>query len=290
MRLQKFNAFDAINLLIMLILIIVTLYPLYYMGIVSISSGLSVQRGDVLFYPIQLNWQAYQIVFKDPQILRAYMNTLLYTSMGVTINLIMTTLCAYPLSRNYLYGKSLLAFFFIFTMYFDAGLIPKYMVVHSLGMVNTIWAILIPTAINVFNMILMRTFFEGIPESLHESAIVDGAGEWTVLTRIIIPLSMPVMATMFIFYAVGHWNSFFPALIYLNDKSLYPIQIIVRNIVIQGELTTEQMSNGSNEIMLAMAQNVKYAVVFVVILPILMIYPFVQKFFIKGALLGAVKG
>ncbi len=290
MRLQKFNAFDVWNILVMLILIVITIYPLYYMGIVSLSSGHAVQRGEVMFFPIQLNWQAYSIVFNDPQILRAYMNTIMYTTLGVTINLFMTTLCAYPLSRNYLYGKSLLAFFFIFTMYFDAGLIPRYIVVHSLGMVDTIWAILIPAAINVFNMILMRTFFEGIPEALHESAIMDGAGEWTVLTRIVVPLSLPVMATLFIFYAVAHWNSFFPALIYLNDKDLYPIQIIVRNIVIQGDLTTDQMNNGSDEVVLAMAQNVKYAVVFVVILPILLIYPFVQKFFIKGALLGAVKG
>ncbi|SFL21839.1 putative aldouronate transport system permease protein [Paenibacillus sp. 1_12] len=290
MRLQKLSPFDIVNVLLMLTLIIVTVYPLYYMAIVSVSSGISVQRGDVFLYPIEFSMKAYGIVMDDPAILRSYMNTLLYTSLGVVVNLLMTTLCAYPLSKRYLYGRPLFAFFVVFTMFFDGGLIPRYTVVHSLGMVNTIWALLIPTAINVFNMILMRTFFEEIPEALYESATVDGAGEIKTLWKIVLPLSLPVMATMFIFYAVAHWNSFFPALIYLNDKSLFPLQILVRNIVIQGELTSQAAETGSSEGITMMAQNIKYAVVFVVILPILLIYPFVQKYFIQGAMLGAVKG
>ncbi|NHN31789.1 carbohydrate ABC transporter permease [Paenibacillus agricola] len=290
MSLNKYSLFDVVNMILMLLIIVVTVYPLYYMGIVSISSGLSVQRGDVFLYPIEVTLKAYSIVLDDPSILRAYGNTLLYTCLGVTVNLIMTTLCAYPLSRNYLYGKALLSFFVVFTMFFDGGLIPKYMVVHSLGMVNSIWAILIPTAINVFNMILMRTFFAEIPDALHESATVDGASEWRILLQIVLPLSMPVMATMFIFYAVAHWNSFFPALIYLNEKQLYPLQIIVRNIVIQGDMSSQTAEMGAGENSSVMAQNVKYAVVFIAILPILVIYPFVQKYFIQGAMLGAVKG
>ncbi|MFD0678724.1 MULTISPECIES: carbohydrate ABC transporter permease [unclassified Paenibacillus] len=290
MNLKKISFFDTLNIMGMLLLIAVTFYPLYYMGIVSISSGLAVQRGDVFLYPVELSLKAYSVVLDDPAILRSYGNTLLYTALGVTVNLIMTTLCAYPLSRTYLYGKSLFAFFVVFTMFFDGGLIPRYMVVNSLGMVNTIWAILIPTAINVFNMLLMRTFFEQIPEVLNESATIDGAGEGRILLQIILPLCMPVMATMFIFYAVSHWNSFFPALIYLNDKSMFPLQILVRNIVIQGELSSQITEMGSNEGTSLMAQNVKYAVVFIAILPILAIYPFVQKYFVQGAMLGAVKG
>ncbi|MCR8634129.1 carbohydrate ABC transporter permease [Paenibacillus radicis (ex Xue et al. 2023)] len=290
MNLKKISFFDTLNIMGMLLLIAVTFYPLYYMGIVSISSGLAVQRGDVFLYPVELSFKAYSVVLDDPAILRSYGNTLLYTALGVTVNLIMTTLCAYPLSRTYLYGKSLFAFFVVFTMFFDGGLIPRYMVVNSLGMVNTIWAILIPTAINVFNMLLMRTFFEQIPEVLNESATIDGAGEGRILLQIILPLCMPVMATMFIFYAVSHWNSFFPALIYLNDKTMFPLQILVRNIVIQGELSSQITEMGSNEGTSLMAQNVKYAVVFIAILPILAIYPFVQKYFVQGAMLGAVKG
>ncbi|WP_240417158.1 carbohydrate ABC transporter permease [Paenibacillus periandrae] len=279
MRLNKISPFDIVNVLLTLVLIIVTIYPLYYMAIVSVSSGIAVQRGDVFLF-----------VMDDPAILRSYTNTLLYTTLGVIVNLMMTTLCAYPLSKRYLYGRSLFAFFVVFTMFFDGGLIPRYTVVHSLGMVNTIWALLIPTAVNVFNMILMRTFFEEIPEALYESATVDGAGELKVLWKIVLPLSLPVMATMFIFYAVAHWNSFFPALIYLNDKSMFPLQILVWNIVVQGELTSQATETGSAEGITMMAQNIKYAVVFVVILPILLVYPFVQKYFIQGAMLGAVKG
>ncbi|QNK54425.1 MULTISPECIES: carbohydrate ABC transporter permease [Paenibacillus] len=287
---RKMGWFDYLNVLLMLLIIVVIFYPIYYMGIVSVSSGLAVQRGEVYLFPVDLTWKAYEIVLNDPMILRSYANTLLYTSLGVLINLTLTIMCAYPLSRKHLYGKGIIAFFVIFTMFFDGGLIPRYMVVHSLNMVNTIWAIVLPTAISVFNLILMRTFFENIPDELHESAIVDGAGEARTLLQIILPLSMPVIATIFIFYTVAHWNSFFPALIYLNEKSLYPLQIIVRNIVIQGELAAQVTEMGTSEGMSVMALNVKYAVVFIAILPVLAVYPFVQRFFVQGAMLGAVKG
>ncbi|MFD0675610.1 MULTISPECIES: carbohydrate ABC transporter permease [unclassified Paenibacillus] len=281
--------FDICNVLFMLFLIVVTLYPLYYMGIVSISAGDAVNRGEVYFLPKGLNLQAYDVIMADASILRAYANTLFYTTAGVVINLIMTALCAYPLSRGYLFGRAVLSLFVIFTMFFDSGLIPRYMVIHSLGMVNTVWAILIPTAINVFNMILMRTFFENIPDSLHESATVDGAGEFRILLQVVLPLSMPVMATMFLFYAVAHWNSFFPALIYLNEKNLYPLQIILRNIVIAGDMASQTASTGAEELAV-MSLNIKYATVYVAILPVLFLYPFVQKYFVQGAMLGSVKG
>jgi len=280
--------FDGVNILLMLLLIVVTLYPLYYMGIVSISSGGAVSRGEVIWFPKEINLQAYKYVLDDPAVLRSYGNTILYTALGTFISLVLTTLCAYPLSRGHFYGKSLFSLFVIFTMFFDGGLIPRFMVVHGLGMVDTIWALVIPSAISVFNMILMRTFFEQIPEALHESATVDGAGEFRTLLQIVIPLSMPVMATMFLFYAVGQWNSFFPALIYLNEKALYPLQIILRNIVIQGEMASQTTQMGAD--IASMSETIKYAVVFVAILPVLCIYPFVQKYFVQGAMLGSVKG
>ncbi len=280
--------FDGVNLVLMLLLLVVTLYPLYYMGIVSISSGGAVSRGEVLWLPKGINLQAYKYVLDDPAVLRSYGNTVFYTALGTLISLVLTTLCAYPLSRNHFYGRAVFSLFVIFTMFFDGGLIPRFMVVHGLGMVDTIWALVIPTAISVFNMILMRTFFEQIPEALHESATVDGAGEYRTLLQIVLPLSMPVMATMFLFYAVGQWNSFFPALIYLNEKELYPLQIILRNIVIQGDMASQTTQMGAD--MATMSATIKYAVVYVAILPVLCIYPFVQKYFVQGAMLGSVKG
>jgi putative aldouronate transport system permease protein len=287
MSVRRISLFDCLNICVMLLLVFITLYPIYYVAIVSISSGISVSRGEVFFLPHGINWEAYKVVLGDTAIIHAYGNTLLYTVLGTIINLVMTILCAYPLSRNHFYGKKMLTIFVIFTLFFDGGLIPRYIVVHSIGMVNSMWAVLIPTAINVFNMILMRTFFEEIPDALHESATVDGAGEWRVLLQIILPLSMPVMATMLLFYSVAHWNSFFPALIYLNEKSLYPLQIILRNIVVDGDLTNQGADSGTATVML---QNIKYAFVIVAILPILAVYPFVQKYFVQGAMLGSVKG
>ncbi|MDR6552242.1 carbohydrate ABC transporter permease [Paenibacillus qinlingensis] len=291
MRSKKISLFDSINIIFMLLLIFVTLYPLYYMGIISISSGSAASSGEVFWRPVEIDFKAYQVILNDASIVRSYFNTIFYTGAGVIVNLLMTALCAYPLSRKHMYGRSFLALFVVFTMFFDGGLIPRYMVVHSLGMVNTVWAILIPTAINVFNMILMRTFFEDIPEALHESAVIDGYGEFRIFYKIVLPLSLPVMATMFLFYAVAHWNSFFPALIYLNEKQLYPMQIILRNIVIAGDMASQSAALGSAEAGLSvMTENIKYACVFVAILPVLIIYPFVQKYFVQGAMLGSVKG
>jgi len=272
----------------MLLLLAVTLYPLYYMAIISISNGGAVSRGEVMGLPQGINLKAYKYVFDDPSVLRSYGNTILYTALGTLVSLVLTTLCAYPLSRRYFYGRSVFSLFVIFTMFFDGGLVPRYMVVYGIGMVDTIWSMVVPAAISVFNMILMRTFFEEIPESLHESATVDGAGELRTLLQIVLPLSMPVMATMFLFYAVGQWNSFFPALIYLNEKSLYPMQIILRNIVIQGEMAQQTTQMGAD--IASMSETIKYAVVYVAILPVLCIYPFVQKYFVQGAMLGSVKG
>jgi putative aldouronate transport system permease protein len=281
--------FDVINWLIMLFLIIITLYPIYYMAIISISGSIPVLSGRVHIWPIELNFDAYEIIFSDPSIVRAYGNTLLYTFGGVAINLVMTALCAYPLSRRHFYGRSFFSLFVVFTLFFSPGLIPLYMVVYSLGMVNTIWAILLPTAINAFYMILMRTFFENIPDELFEAAKMDGAGEFRTLFHVVIPISKPVMATMFLFYAVYHWNSFFPALIYLNHKSLYPLQIILRNIVVDGDLS-DQANNETNINFTMISLSIKYAVIFVAVLPVLTIYPFVQKYFVQGSMLGSVKG
>jgi len=273
----------------MLVIVFVMLYPLYYMAIVSVSSGGAVSRGEVGMLPIGITWKAYEIVFTDAPIVRAYGNTLLYTTVGVAINLVMTCLCAYPLSRRTFYGKEVFAMLIVFTMFFDGGLIPKYLVIDKLGMINSIWAIVLPPAVSVMYMVMMRTFFQQIPEALQESAYIDGANDWTVFRKVVLPLSVPLMATMTLFYAVGHWNSFFSALVYLNERSKYPVQIILRSIVVEGD-TSSQVAEINTSNAAIVSQNIKYAVVITAILPILILYPFLQKYFVKGAMVGSLKG
>jgi putative aldouronate transport system permease protein len=287
---RRLSLFDYVNVLIMLGVVFIMLYPLYYMAIISISNGGAVARGEVGFFPIEVTWKAYEIIFSDAPIVRAYSNTLLYTVVGVAINLILTSLCAYPLSRKDFYGRHIFALLIVFTMFFDGGMIPRYLVVNQLGLLNSIWAIVLPPAINVFYMVMMRTFFQAIPDALHESAYMDGANDLKVFWKVVIPLSAPLMATMILFYAVSHWNSFFSALIYLNERSKYPIQMILRSIVIQGEVSAQSTEASGVMGTLVVDQNIKYAVVIIAILPILLLYPFLQKYFVKGSMVGSLKG
>ncbi len=282
--------FDSVNYLIMILLIIATLYPFYYIAIVSISDGKAVMKGAVKLIPIGANLKSYELVFKDPYVVRSYLNTILYTTVGTFINIVFTTLCAYPLSRKDFFGRDIFTGIIVFTMFFSGGMIPNYLVIHNLGLIDTIWAIVLPGAISTYNMIIMRTFFQGIPESLHESAYLDGANDIQVWSKIILPLSIPILATMILFYAVGHWNSFFSALIYLNDKKKYPIQIILRNMVIAGELANQTNEMGSASDFMVIDTTIKYAVIMVATLPILAVYPFVQKYFVKGVMIGSLKG
>lgn len=284
------TAFDAAIHLALLALCFTILYPLYYMLIISVSDGLSVMRGDVTWLPINANLETYKVVLKDPSILGSYLNTLVYTSLGTVIAVAMTALCAYPLSRPGFYGRPVYARLIIFTMFFEGGIIPSYMVINGLGLIGTLWAIVLPPAINVWYMVVMRTFFQQIPGELHESAHIDGANDLSVFLRIVLPISTPVVATMVLFYAVWHWNSFFPALLYLNRKASYPMQLILRNIVVSGAMAEQtEMMSGQSTILIT-GLNVKYAVIFVTIAPILAVYPFVQKYFVRGMLAGSLKG
>ena len=216
------------------------------------------------------------------------MNTLLYTTVGTIINLICTAMCAYPLSRKDFYGRGPLTFFVTMTMFVSGGMIPLYLVVSQLKLLNSIWAIVLPPAISTYNMIIMRTSFATIPDSLVESAYLDGANDIQILAKIILPLSKPIMATMTLFYAVSHWNSYFPAMIYLNDQKKYPVQVIMRDIVIAGDFTQQggDVSGSLNVV----ATNYKYAVIIISVIPILLVYPLLQKHFTKGVMVGAVKG
>lgn len=285
------RAFDVLNVLILLAIVLITIYPLYYIAIVSISDGTAVNRGDVTIFPVGITFEAYATVFRNPDIWRAYGNTVLYTVVGTAINLILSSLCAYPLSRKDFYGRSFFTFFVALTMFLSGGMIPLYLVVRRLNLIDKMWAVLLPGAINTFNMIIMRTFFQQIPDSLHESAYIDGANDLQILRKIVIPLSKPIMATMTLFYAVQHWNSFFSALIYLNSKVKYPVQIMLRNIVVASEFADQQADIGSiSSGFHVVAQNYKYAVIMVTVLPIIAVYPLLQKHFAKGVMIGSIKG
>ena len=264
------------------------IYPLYYILIVSISDGYAVMRGEVSFLPIGMNLQTYKVILQNPMIINSYTNTFLYTAVGTAVAVGLTALCAYPLSRGKMYAKTLFTTLIIFTMFFEGGIIPLYLLIDGLGILNSMWAIVLPPAINVFYMIIMRTFFQQIPNEIHESAYMDGANDLVVFIRMIVPLSMPVFATMMLFYSVWHWNSFFPALIYLNESSKYPVQIVMRNIVVAGEMSGMELS-GDQSRLSNIGTNIKYAVIIITMLPILCVYPFIQKYFVKGMLLGSLK-
>ncbi|WP_282940554.1 carbohydrate ABC transporter permease [Paenibacillus sp. RC67] len=284
------RAFSYLNTLLMIGLCIVTLYPFLYVLFASFSEATSfLQNRGILLGPAGFDLGAYRAVFSNPMIIKGYENTLLYVIVGTAINLVMTAIGAYVLSRPNLYFKHILMFFIVVTMVFNGGLIPSYLLVNQLGMMNTMWALLIPGAINTFNMIIMRTSFQGVPVSLEESARMDGAGDWTILFRIVIPLSMPVIAVMILWYAVGHWNSYFNALVYLRNSEKYPLQLVLRDILIANS-TDSMMTSSASDDKYAIGETIKYATIIVSTLPIICLYPFLQKYFVKGVMIGAIKG
>ena len=283
--------FSVCVYILLALVCLIVIYPLYYMFIVSISNGYAVIRGEVTLLPKGVNFGAYQYMLSDRYVPRSYLNTLIYTFFGTLINVVMTALCAYPLSRKKLYGRGFFTMLIVFTMFFDAGIISNFMVVLSLGIKNTIWAILLPPAINVWYMIIMRTFFQGIPEELHESAYIDGANDLVIFARIILPLSKAVLATIGLFYAVGHWNSWFDAMLYINTSTKLPMQNILRNII-NSVSDLEALGSEQFELMdvKPASTSLRCAVIVITATPIIVVYPFVQKYFVKGVMIGSVKG
>ena len=282
------GVFDIINYFILLLLVLITLYPFLYILFASLSDPLKVlQRGSLLLWPEGFNTGAYKMVFKNPMILTGYKNTIIYVVAGTAINILMTSFGAYVLSRKDLYGRRFFMFMIAFTMFFSGGLIPLYLLINQLNMVNTVWAIIIPSAISTWNLIVMRTSFEAIPDSMFESAKIDGGNDFTILFRIILPLSMPIVAVMILFYSVGQWNSRFGAMIYLRERELYPLQLILREILITNSV--DSMTAGLGGDIEPIAENIKYATVMIATVPILMVYPFLQKYFVKGVMIGAIK-
>lgn len=291
MRSTGDRIFDAINCGVLAILAVIMLYPLLYVLFSSLSDAdrLTAHTG-LLFWPEGYSIKAYEAVLSNYYIITGYRNTLLILLLGVPTNLILTTLGAFVLSRKELEFRRPFMLFIMFTMYFSGGMIPSYFNVKDLGLMNTYWALILPGAISTINLIIMRTSFEAIPPSLEESARIDGAGDVTVLTRIVLPLSKAVIAVMVLYYGVGHWNSWFSAAIYLNRRELFPLQLILREILVEDNVSNMMSATDSNDGFLNLRETIKYATTIVATLPILCIYPFIQKYFVKGVMIGAVKG
>jgi len=279
------------NTVLMLGIVIATLYPFLYILALSLSEKAAVTGGKVTFYPIGFNMQAYEKLMNVPDFWIGYQNTLLYTSTFTLLALVMTTLAAYPLAKRGLKGKNFFMGFFVFTMFFGGGLVPGYIVTKSLLGLDNLWVIIIPGAISVYNMIIMRTFFMGIPVALEEAAEIDGLNPLQILLRIVLPLSKPVMATMALFYALGMWNEWFSHLLFLNKNELYPVMMFLRNVVNGAELSAR--SGDANLIrdaaMNAAVPTLRSATIIVVTIPVLVLYPFIQKYFTQGVMIGSVK-
>jgi len=283
------NIFNLFNILLMIILAMITLYPFLYVVFASFSKpSLLMQQRDILLWPKGFNLGAYKAVFDYKTIWISYRNTIFYLIAGTAINMILTCLGAYGLSRkNVLFSKAIMLLI-TFTMFFSGGLIPTYLLVKNLGMLNTVCAIIIPNAISTMNLIIMRTSFKAIPESLDESARMDGANDFTILFKIIIPLSIPVISVITLYYSVAHWNAWFNAMIYLRNRNLYPLQLVLREILISQDI--DDILAGAVEEAEPIAETIKYAIIVVATVPILLVYPFLQKYFVKGVMVGALKG
>jgi len=283
------RGFDYFNTVLMVLLMVLTVYPLIYVVFASVSdAGSLMGHKGILWRPIGFSLDAYTNVFRNPMILKGYGNTLFVVLIGLMLNIMLTSFGAYALSRKSLQYRKPLMLFIIFTMFFSGGLIPLYLTVKGAGLIDSLWALIIPQAINTFNLILMKTAFEAIPDALEESAKIDGANDFVILFKIVLPLSMPVIAVMLLYYGVSHWNSWFQAMIFLQERSLYPLQLVLREILLQGEATANSGASDGDAAMLA--ATLKYATIIVATVPILCVYPFLQKYFVKGALIGAIKG
>ncbi len=282
--------FDNSNVIFLVLLSVFTLYPFLYVLIASLSDpAWLVKARGLIFYPKGLTLEAYKMVFANPSTMLGYMNTLFYVILGTSLNILMTSLGAYALSRQNVMLKNPIMFGIVFTMFFNGGLIPTFLLVNDLGMLDTRWALIFPTAMSAYNLIIMRTAFMGVPVSLEESARLDGANDFTILFKVIIPLSMPVIAVMILFYGVGHWNSWFNAMIYLRTRDLFPLQLILREILIQNSTDSMMTGVGGGDKM-PVGETIKYATIIVATVPILCLYPFLQKYFVKGVMIGAIKG
>jgi putative aldouronate transport system permease protein len=286
--------FDGVNITVMIVLLIIFIWPLWFTVIASFSSPKEVWMGNVVLWPKGFTMAAYEAIVEYKTIWIGYRNTIFYTVVGTLVNIVLTICAAYPLSRKDFMLRNFFMFIFMLTMYFGGGLIPTYLVVNKLNLVNTPWAMIIPSAVSIYNVIITRTYFiNSIPSSLQEAAELDGANSFKFLVKIVLPLSKPILAVIGLYYAVGHWNDFFSALIYINDKNLMPLQSFLRDLLMTNKMSLSNLQGldaAQTEARMQLAQTLKYSAIIVSTVPVLCIYPFIQKYFVKGVMIGSVKG
>lgn len=286
--------FDVLVYVLATVAFLIILLPLINVVVCSFSGGRAVQTGKVLLWPKDVTMDAYKMVFEYRDIWIGYRNTIYYTVVGTFLNIVFTTLMAYPLSRSQLRGRAVIMRILVFTMMFSGGLIPNYLLVKNLGLINTSWSLWLPGLISVYNVIVMRTYFQTtIPDELLEAAQIDGCSNWAFLLRVVLPVSKAILAVMVLLYAVGHWNTYFNAMLYLSDKKKYPLQIFLRDILISTDIDMSSMTGSDVQEMLKRKEMqiiMKYALIVVSSVPILIAYPFVQKYLVKGVMIGSVKG
>lgn len=285
---KNIQLFDSINTLVMLIIMALILYPLIRIFSTSISDSLSVTRGEVIFFPKGFNLDFYKLILSDNTIPLAYWNSIKYAVIGSLVNVLLTVIVGYPLSNNKMIGNKFFILMVVITMIFPAGLIPMFILVINLGMMDSMWALILPNAIWAYQLLITKSFYQNIPKEMEESARIDGASVFKTLFRIIISLSKPVIAAISLFYFVGHWNSFFFPMIYLMSSEKFPLQLVLRNMIILSNL--EGINMDTEMFKKAAPEGMKSAIIVISIIPMLIIYPFVQKFFVKGVMIGAVKG
>ncbi|HZG55254.1 carbohydrate ABC transporter permease [Paenibacillus sp.] len=263
----------------------VAVFPLLYVVSVSLTPYEDVMRhGGFMLVPRNVTFAAYKLFLQDSLLMNAYKVTIFVTVVGTAVNLLLTTLMAYPLSKKYLPGRTSVLLLIVFTMLFSGGVVPTYLIVKATGLINSVWAMIIPGAVAAFNLLIMKTFFENLPDAIDEAARVDGAGETRILWSVVLPISMPIFATIGLFYAVGHWNTFFPAIMYINDARLHPLQVVLKAILTRSMETDVQLEE------VLPTETLQMAAVVLTALPMVAVYPFIQKYFTQGALLGSIKG
>lgn len=285
---RRDRIFLNVLLAISVIILIIELYPLVYVVSASFSSSDAISRGQVYLLPVEFSLDGYKMLSKNKDILTGFTNSVLYLIVGTSINMLLTVALAYPLSRKELPFRNMLTLFIVFTMYVQGGLIPTYLQVSRMNLVDTLWGLILPNAIITTNMIIMRTYFQtSLPESLHEAAVLDGCNYTCYLLKIVLPLSLPILAVVGLYYAVGHWNNYFDALIYLRSRDKQSLQLILRDILLANQVNS---GDGSYSESSKLGVTIKYSVIVVSCIPMMIAYPFVQKFFVKGVMIGALKG
>lgn len=287
---KGYRAFSILNASLLFVVCIVTLYPFVTVLAQSFSSSGAIKAGLVNVLPVGFNLDTYKAVAQNEMFWINYRNTVVYTVVGTVIAMTLTTMFAFVVSKTHLRGRGALIGIAIFTMFFNGGIIPNYILISTLGMKNTMWAVVIPGAISVFNLLVMKSFFENMPRELEEAAQIDGLGWWGIFTRITLPLSKAVLATMTLFYSVGFWNDWFAAFLYLDKQELFPVTLFLRNLIAGASASASEGAAATGSTTLAISANIQSVTMILTIIPIVCVYPFVQRYFVSGVMLGSVKG